>query len=299
MRHLMRSGWSGFGERYAELRERQKVFLSNYDEQEILDKVKEFRLESKLGMTRFECMDRMHSIFGDICSFPIRYAAYNHGTIFYRARAIPADDVQIPLRTLSKSSDAWEPPPEFVKVQGRLNDIGQSILYCCPYDPALAIQEARASSNKHVAVMVYQAKRDIRVSVIGSYEASDLPKDAMTRLFYSFLEEEFARFAPIGNEHEYIVTTTVADSYFNYPDQDAWCYRSVQSEGKFNVAFLPGKSKDAVQLVGVLLCDNSAHEVGSLKVLYVVDFDPDTDLARYHRIGSKEQKKIFPDFGLA
>jgi len=159
----------------------------------------------------------------------------------------------------------------------------------------LAIDEARARGYNRVAIIVYRSLRTVNVAVIGDYESSSLPKDQLSRIFWSFLEEEFGRDVPKGHEGRYSITRAVADTIFNYPEQDAWCYRSVQSPSKFNTAFLPGRSRQCLELSGVMVCDLSASLPGQLKVKCVVDFDSDTGAARYHPIGSDRQKSLFPE----
>ncbi|NUG01989.1 hypothetical protein, partial [Acinetobacter oleivorans] len=99
---------------------------------------------------------------------------------------------------------------------------------------------------------------------------------------------------PDGEEYRYTLTRVIADTFYNYPNQDAWAYRSVQSRDKCNVAFLPGKSKDCLELVGVMICDLSKSTHNSLSVNYVIDFDSDGN-AHAHAIGSPEQQRIFPE----
>ncbi|NWB42462.1 RES family NAD+ phosphorylase [Pseudomonas sp. E6002] len=271
------------------------MFSSNINEDEIRKRILDFRALAQKGISDKDCINAVSSIFGNVYSYVTETRTYEQGTTFFRARAIPSNDTITPPRTIQKVGDAWEPPPHIVKVQGRLNSINQSILYCCAGDPNLAIDEARARDHTHVAIMVYRSSRPISVAVLGDYNGSTLPKDHRSNLFYSFLDEEFSRVVPTGEEACYSITRAIADTYFNYPGQDAWCYRSVQSPEKFNVAFLPGRSKFKLDLIGVLICDLSASSNDALSVKFVVDFDKNSGDARYHTIGSEEQKKIFPE----
>lgn len=271
------------------------MFSSDVEVDEIRNRIKDFRDHAENGIPDQQCIDAVLSIFGNVFSFAIESKRYDAGTIFFRARPIPNDDTTLPLSTIRSVGDAWEKPEHLVGVQGRLNSVRQSILYCCVGDPDLAIDEARARSNKHVAIMVYKSKRPIKVAVLGDYSNSNLPKDEVSSLFYSFLDEEFSKTVLPGFEGRYSITRAIADTFFNYPEQDAWCYRSVQSSDKFNIAFLPGKSKAALDLSGVMICDLDASVRGALNVKLVVDFDPVSDEARYHLIGSDAQKRIFPE----
>lgn len=271
------------------------MFISDISDDEIQKRILDFRSQAEQGISDETCINSVISIFGNAFSFATEMKSYAQGQTFYRVRTIPPDDTNIPLKTIQRIEDAWEPPAQFVRAQGRLNKIGQSILYCCPDDFNLAIDEARARNSKHIAVIVYKSFRPISVAVLGDYDNSSLPKDERSRLFYSFLNEEFSRLVPTGSEGRYSITRAIAETYFNYPEQDAWSYRSVQSPEKFNVAFLPGKSKNSLNLIGIMICEVDASTKNSLKVKLVIDFDEKSGDARYHAIGSKEQIRVFPE----
>lgn len=275
------------------------MFSSDISDDEIVRRISDFRIRAENGISDNSCIVEISSIFGSTFSFSTEMRSYEKGVRFYRVRAIPSDDTVIPLKTIRKVGDAWEPPSHVISVQGRLNALGQSVLYCCPGDPELAIDEARARDHKHVAVMVYKASRQISVATLGDYQNSGLPKDDRSKLFYSFLDEEFSRVISPGQEGRYSITRAIADTYFNYPEQDAWHYRSVQSPEKFNVAFLPGKSRDALELVGVMICTPGVSGAGAMQVKFVVDFDEESGEARYHPVGSEGQMRIFPEITMS
>ncbi|WP_072707156.1 hypothetical protein [Donghicola eburneus] len=273
-----------------------EMFSSNLSEQEILLRIYEFRKKVRAGISDKECLDAVTGIFGDVYSFPTKTGVYPVGQHFMRARPIGDNETQIPYSTIKTVHDAWEPPRDRVCYQGRLNSIGESLLYCCPNDPILAIQEARAEETKQVALMVYRSTRPINVATIGGYRASRLPKDKLTEMFYLFLEEEFGRDVPKGQEQIYSITRNIAQTFFCHPEQDAYCYRSVQSSEKFNVAFLSGRAKSCLDLRGVLICDNQASTDKELNVRFVVSF-LNSGEAVYHRVGSIAQKALFPEIG--
>ncbi|MGC1497687.1 MAG: RES family NAD+ phosphorylase [Sulfitobacter sp.] len=273
-----------------------ETFKSDLSPSEIRQRLEKFRTEARNNIPEPKLAEMLHSIFLEKQgTFPIRWKQFEKGTLFFRARKLPEDDRQIPLNTIAKRSDAWEPPAESVCSPGRLNKIGQAVLYTCAGDPMLAIDEARARDCSYVALMVYRAKLEIRVAIIGDYLDSGLPQDAGTAAFYSFLEEEFSQFAEPSDQNRYAITRIIAESYFTYPEQSAWCYRSVQSPDLFNTAFLPDEGQKKLELVGVLICNVPNSQEGNLKVVRVVDFDPDSGLAQFHLIGSERQKKLFPE----
>lgn len=257
----------------------------------------EFRRRSKDGLSDEDSKIALSLIFGSSFSFPVRQLNYGTGTTFFRARAIPRGGLNPVLDVISKVGDAWEPPPNVVRVQGRLNAINQSVLYCCPLDINLAIDEARARQNDLVAIMVYVSKRPINVALLGNFECLQISQDHGSELLYYFLNEEFSRNVLPGEEGRYSITRMIAESYFNYPGQDAWCYRSVQSPDRCNVAFLPNKSQFCLQLRGVMICEPRVLIGGNPNVKSVIDFDENSGIARYHRMGSREQMEIFPEIG--
>jgi len=271
------------------------MFSSDIGDDEIARRISDFRVRAESGISDDACIGEVSSIFGGAFSFATEMRSYQEGVRFYRVRAIPSDDTVFPLRTIRQVGDAWEPPSHVISAQGRLNAIGQSVLYCCPSDAELAIDEARARDHARIAVMVYRSVRSINVATLGDYQNSGLPRDNRSQAFYSFLDEEFSRVILPGQEGRYSITRAIADTYFNYPGQDAWCYRSVQSPEKFNLAFLPGKPRDSLELVGVMICEPSALGAGAMRVLCVVDFDEISGAARYHAIGSEEQVRLFPE----
>ncbi len=270
------------------------MFASNIHEDEIERRIDIFRDEAQKSLSDNDIVNKICSIFGDAYSFPTVSGFYDVGTEFFRARPIGDDDHKFPLKSMQHVGDAWEKPADMVETQGRLNGIRKSVLYCCPNNPFLAIEESGASANKHVSVIVYRAKKPIKCAVLGCYEESQLPKDKMTRLFYSFLEEEFSQVVKEGEESRYAITRVIAETFFSYPNQDAWSYRSVKSRSMWNVAFLQGKQKECLELIGVMLCDIGTTSREALHVKMVVDFDQKSGKAKYHAVGSEQQKKLFP-----
>jgi len=273
------------------------MFKSDLDVETIRKRIISFRERVYKGQFKGNIYQELISIFGVNFSVLFEYREFPVDTVFYRARGIPLNDTIVPLKMMRHVGDAWEPRTEYVKYPGRLNDINQSILYCCPFDPFLAIKEARASANNFVAIMKYRSIRKVIVTALGDYENSNLPKDELTRLYYSFIDEEFAQDVKYGEENRYAITRAVAETFANFPNQDGWYYRSVQSSEKFNLAFLPGKHKECLKLEGVMIGDlrGKGPDINSFDILSVIDFDASTGLARYHEMGSEVQKKLFPE----
>ena len=224
---------------------------------------------------------------------------YPAGTLFYRVRAIPEDDHIIPLRTISKVSDCWEPPKEIVKL-GRLNKEQEPLLHTSPMDPRLAVGEMKIPDGVRFGLIVYEAVEDVNVTMIGHQANTDALNDAHAlkiEMIQGFLRDEFIRDVGQGTEYLYRISETIAKDYFDLPPevQDAWCYPSVAHKDGFNVAFRP-YTRAKLRLIGVEFARvyrGQEHDV-SFAVDAVAKAVEGSDELAYFPIGSPEQKKSFP-----
>lgn len=165
---------------------------------------------------------------------------YPCGTRFYRVRSLPKDDKSLPLRTMSKVADCWEPPPNIIRA-GRLNKENEPLLYTSPI-PFVAIEEMKIDNNQLFSLIVYEAVEPINVIVIGDQpNFTGLNKNQILkiRMIQDFLKHEFIRDVGLGTEYLYRISESITKDYFDLPSeiQDAWCYPSVAKKGSYNVCF--------------------------------------------------------------
>lgn len=225
---------------------------------------------------------------------------YPSGTRFYRVRTLAEDDRSLPLREMRFISDCWEPPSSIVK-SGRLNKLNEPLLYTAPLNPSIAIEELRIPDNQLFSLIVYEATEQINVTTIGlPYKGPELSKNNILkhRMIQDFLHHEFVRDVGKGTEYLYKISESIVKDYFDLPAnfQDAWCYPSVAKKGGYNVCFRP-TTREKIKFHGVQIASVTRTDDDYLFQVKVIakDSGDGTNLS-YHKMGTTEQKKLFPEF---
>jgi hypothetical protein len=273
------------------------------------DKVSKFR---DLDFKRMSYKD-VQSAISDVITFntpqgvvsvlmPMN-ANYPAGTRFYRVRTLPADDRNLPLRTMSKVSDCWEPPENIVSA-GRLNRDNESLLYTAPMSPFVAVEEMKIPDDQLFSLIVYEALNQINVTMIGAppnIEGLDSEEVLKVKMIQDFLKHEFIRDVGVGTEYLYRISESITKDYFDLPPdfQDAWCYPSVAKKGHFNVCFRKEK-RSKLRLIGSQIAsvvregDNYLFQAKLVSKVSV-----DSVNLTYHKIGSEQQQELFPEIIMA
>ena len=200
---------------------RQKLttgFLPHVDARELHRRISRFR---ELRFQSMSYADVSEAIF-DVITFNTpsgrrgvlqpSIAKYASGTKFYRVRSIPEDDHILPLRSMSKTADCWEPPREIVGI-GRLNKEGEPLLYTSPIDPFVAIGELKVPDGERFSLIVYEAVEDVNVAMIGGAVHTDGLDDAdalKVEMIQGFLRDEFTRDVGQGTEFLYRISEVIA-----------------------------------------------------------------------------------------
>ncbi|NGM61143.1 hypothetical protein G5B30_04335 [Sphingobacterium sp. SGG-5] len=288
-----------------------KELLSKIEVVEIIKKIEIYR---KLDFKTISDQDLFNEILKVILVnvngvdrsflFP-RLASYPHKTKFYRVRAVESDDHYCPLKAMTFEQDAWNPPSEFIKKRGRLNNIHESLLYTSPINPFVAVEEIKVKDGEWFCLIVYEAKVEIKVSIIGQWE--DLPElsadeNLKMRIISNFLNDEFTRDVGEGTEYLYRASERIAKDYFDLPPrivQDAWCYPSIAQKNCANVCFRPEIAKDVLKLVGVQICKITKENGDYLFTCPVIatGFDDDKKF-KYYSVDHPICKEIFPEIQL-
>lgn len=288
------------------MRSHTRAFLQYVDARELRRRISDFRKLNFRDLSYAEVSQAILDVIlfdtpnGKMGIIRPSSASYPTGTRFYRVRAIPEDDHVTPLRSMSKVSDCWEPPPEVVPM-GRLNREGEPLLYTSLSDPLVAIDELKIADGEWCSVITYEAIEDVKVTVIGGNLDTEELENAEAlklELLQDFLHHEFTRDVGKGTEYLYRISEIIAKHYFDMPPEmhDAWCYPSIADKSKWNVAFHP-KDRVRLRLVGVEIARPQRLQDGKL-VLNVGMVAKETrgrDDLVYYRIGSPEQRELFPE----
>lgn len=241
-----------------------KDFLSNITFEDIEDKRELFRL------INFSSLDE-HSLFrviSDTFSFNINgismsmlmpmFSYYKRNTIFYRIRKVVNNDCVFPIITLQVEQDVWNPPAQFVTKLGRLNKIGEPLLYTCPESPIPAVLETRIPEGERFCLIEYEAIKDVKVVNIGVWKSNpDLSEEEnlKMRMMMNLLGDLFSRDVGDGTEFLYRLSERIAKDYFDLPleVQDGWCYPSVAFKLFLNVCFRPEIAKSVLRVKDILI----------------------------------------------
>ncbi|MGP5048356.1 hypothetical protein, partial [Glutamicibacter ardleyensis] len=231
---------------------------------------------------------------------------YPKGSIFWRARSIPLDDHILPLRSMRTIDDAWAPKSEFVRKRGRLNRANESLLYTCPANAALTVQEARIPEGQRFSLIKYTSREPINVVQILASDTVNWGLSEDQRIKYEmlmdFFETEFTRGVGEGNEYFYRSSEFIAKDHFDLPQQvqDAWLYPSTVGKPAVNVTFRPEVAHKKLRLEGIALCKWKSHKNGiRLAATAFTDGNlGNTDSFIWWSMGTDVQKSRFPEFGL-
>jgi hypothetical protein len=234
-----------------------KDFLKYVDTSQLHEKICQFR---DLDFKRIS-YEEIQNAISKVINFDTPYenisiltpvnVSYPIGTRFYRVRTIPGSDIvlplsdrDLPLKTMCKLSDCWEPPENIVR-SGRLNRDNEALLYTSPQAP-VAVEEMKIPNNELFSLIVYEATEKINVTKIGSVpNIEGLNQDEMlkVRVIQDFLRHEFTRDVGSGTEYLYRISESITKDYFDLPPdfQDAWCYHRLQKRDLSTYAFVKKK----------------------------------------------------------
>ena len=290
----------------AAIKTHTKEFLQCVDARELHRRISEFRRLSFCSMS----YEDVHQAVLDVIMFDTPNGAlavvqpssaqYSAGTRFYRVRAIPKDDHVLPLRSMSKIRDCWEPPGEVTPI-GRLNRQGEPLLYTSPGNPLVAVDEVKIADGGWCSVIAYDAVEDVNVTVIGGdpvVHGLDKADALKLEMIQGFLRDEFSRDVGRGTEYLYRISEIIARDYFDLPPvvHDAWCYPSIADKNSWNVAFRP-KDRRKLRLIGVTVAKPRRLRDGKreLRVALMAREKEGSNALSYFRIGSPEQRQLFPE----
>lgn len=154
------------------------------------------------------------------------------------------------------------------------------------------------------SLIVYEALEQINVTIIGAQpntEGLNAEEVLKSKMIQDFLKHEFIRDVGVGTEYLYRISESITKDYFDLPPdfQDAWCYPSVAKKGHFNVCFRKD-NRSKLKLVGSQIASVTRERDDYLfQAKLVTKVGADGESLTYHKIGSDEQRELFPEIMLA
>ncbi len=282
-----------------------KGYLDKTSIDELLDRIEKFREIDLKTISDKELKKRVKQVISynlknkSYGGLVVHTTTFKAGTPFYRIRKFETTDLNVARNKMQIEKDAWEPP--IVKYRGRLNNIGESLLYTCPFSQETAVKEMKIREGEIFALMTYRAKENIEALKIGEWkENKGLTKEQnqKLRIINNFLYSEFTKDVGVGTEYLYRVSEIITKDYFNIlplEKQQAWCYPSVQSKQAYNVCFRPKIHREVLELKGVSLCImkevDSEIRIGAAKA--ALKFD-DNGKFVYVAPNDENMKVLFP-----
>lgn len=221
--------------------------------EELRQRIELFESRPQGTLTEDELRNGVYNTVGTGNRGPLTFAksgmAIAEGTSFFRARYISD-----PSKQLLTTGDVWEPKPEQVTKTGRLNALGEPILYTSLGTPVTAVMECRFEVNDVFAMSRFEARTDFRSTFIGLDPL--LPHlgeedRAKVHAIQSFLDRSFSYTVGPENLDAYRLSRLLALEFWDLPPQevDGWAFRSIMdsTERGWNFSFIPNVGRRALR----------------------------------------------------
>lgn len=199
------------------------------------------------------------------------------GANIYRARVWHYDGKDQSV-FYKNASEIWYPKPKFLKKLGRVNNIGQPMLYTS-FDALTPIHEIRSQEDTQFALIKYVVKlnQSLKLAEIATKTFPELmnqiPKEGIWkkngmrnwRIIHNFLEEEFKRRVPEGEEYKYRTTIEIAKKY-DYPNCDGFIYPSIEGGVSHNIAIKPQAADRSLDFAGLGYLINKSYDRSTRRI---------------------------------
>lgn len=241
---------------------------------------------------------------GNSSAYSVSTLTYPSHQTMWRVRRVQHDGNGTSIPGMNRETDLWEAPAHAVRVRGRLNDVGESVLYASVGDPVVAMIEARVPAGERFALIRYQTSRAVTLTSI----AADAPPDWLpTELVgahssvTAFYRDVFAREFDGQNGLAYLLSNRLAKDWFDLPDAivDGWSFPSIAYGRGVNAAFRPVRAHEVLEVAGVAYCEavDSALLGRRIKAFgFSPGAEKDEPDFRWFPMGSPFQISRFPEF---
>lgn len=221
--------------------------LNNMPTMEVLSRLEKYK---KMDLKRVTKEELFRITMETIPCCNVGMMTYSSEMKFYRVREYFDCDY-------TDTSQLFYPPKEYVKKMGRLNNIGESMLYVS-IDPVTPFHELKAEVDKKYTVICYKIKEGCTLTstVVGA--GTNLNDDGLTELgkvnskiIDQFFYSEFTKDVSVGQEYLYKITNMLAENFFDLHECEAYEYPSVALNRNINLAIKPAAVDTKLEIVSV------------------------------------------------
>lgn len=222
--------------------------LNSTPTMEILDRLEKYK---KIDLKRISDKELFNLTLKTIPCCNVMCRNYEEKLQFFRVRKLEEDEYRY-------TKELIYPPKKYVKVRGRLNDIGESMLYVSR-DQVTPFYEVKAKIGERYAMIAYEVVQgeNIQATVIGLKNSySDEMKlneqgKINGRIIDQFFYTEFTKDVGKGTEHLYRVSNMLSKIFFDTPNCDAYEYPSVAFNRNVNLAIKPQAVDKKLKIISV------------------------------------------------
>lgn len=182
------------------------------------------------------------------------------GSIFWRSRIVDS------FKDSLKESEFWAPPDYCVKGPGRVNHVGQSVLYTALH-PSTTAREVRSKSGNKLIVISYELIRGVDVAWVDrrfknvGYSEETFKKIEKINQFIS------KNLRKIGHD-AYVFSATFANHFLPH-EYAGWVFKSTIDNSGLNYCFKPNRIDAALKILKVYAFEcNQDGELGKLLGVY-------------------------------
>jgi len=230
-----------------------------------------------------------------------------HRFHFYRIRKFVDEDYERLEKknflSMQTEQDVWTRPAKDVKIQGRLNRIGESMFYAAA-QATNAIYETSVEESELFFLMVYENRKQMRLSQIhynSHMDEFDELENAKLTILHNFLLAEFTKIVISGQEYNYKSSIAIFQKFFNSPEIDGFTYPSIKTQENlgFNICFNAKKARENLKFCGMMVCQLGPPSLNSaFQFRPIYDgFLNDTGGYDFFQYNSEQARKKFGDFG--
>lgn len=160
-------------------------------------------------------------------------------------------------QTFNKVEDVWYPKPLFITKRGRLNNIGESILYASA-DETTPYYELKATTGQSYALIEYEVIKGLNLKLmpIGLYV--QFPENVLSeqgeinrKIIDQFLYTEFTKDVGEGTEYLYRISNKIINTFYDMPDYDGYIYPSIAFKQGRNIGIKPFSADRKIKIKSI------------------------------------------------